>query len=82
MTDEPSAEELERERRRRITDESYALLERLKQQDEAKRELEREPPAEVARRLIPRPACDDDAVARWAGGGSPATSLSRLKKDA
>jgi hypothetical protein len=66
MTDDISAEELERQRRRRLIDEARAVVERLKHVHVEKRreEIERLTPAEVARRLTP--ACADDAVERWA----------------
>jgi hypothetical protein len=63
MTDY-SAEEMERERRRRLIDDARATVERLKDVEKRREEIESLPPHEISRRLIP--ACADDAVARWA----------------
>ena len=62
--DEFSAEELERKRRRRLVDEARATVERLKDREKYREEVEGLPAPEVARRLIP--AAADDAVERWA----------------
>jgi hypothetical protein len=64
MAGDYSAEELERERRRRLIDEARATVERLKDIEKRREEVQSLPPREVARRLIP--ACADDAVERWA----------------
>ena len=64
MTDDDSAEELERERRARLIDEARATVERLKDVEKRREEIQSLPPSELSRRLIP--ACADDAVERWA----------------
>ena len=65
MADDYSAEELERERRRRLIDEARATVERLKDIEKRRaKKSNRCRRREVARRLLP--ACADDAVARWA----------------
>jgi hypothetical protein len=64
MADDVSAEELERERRRRLIDEAKATVRRLKDREKYREEIERLPAPEVARRLIP--AAADDCVQRWA----------------
>jgi hypothetical protein len=63
MTDY-SAEEMERERRRRLIDDARATVERLKDVEKRREEIQSLPPSELSRRLIP--ACADDAVQRWA----------------
>ena len=65
MTDNDlSAEELERERRRRLIDDARAVVDRLKDLEKRREEIQSLPPSELSRRLIP--ACADDAVQRWA----------------
>ena len=59
MTDY-SAEEMERERRRRLIDDARATVERLKDVEKRREEIQSLPPSELSRRLIP--ACADDAV--------------------
>lgn len=60
--DEFSAEELERQRRRRLIDQAKDTVARLKNREKYREEVESLPPAEVARRLIPAP---EDPVAKW-----------------
>ena len=60
--DEFSAEELERQRRRRLIDQAKDTVARLKNRERYREEVESLPPAEVARRLIPAP---EDPVAKW-----------------
>jgi hypothetical protein len=66
MTDDNnlSAEELERQRRRRLINEARERVAKLRDIEKYREEIERLPAPEVARRLIP--AAADDCVERWA----------------
>jgi hypothetical protein len=74
MTDDFEAEELERERRRRLVDEAREKVESLKDLERRREEIQ-----SLSRRLFP--AAPDDAVAKWARDADARTAMREHERD-